>query len=491
MAEKILVINLPFVKDFCRTQRWAARTRGRVLRHPDWLAYTAAVLEQNNYSVELYDFPALGWYKKELGEVIASKNPAVVVMDSTTPSVYSDIECAKIAKDVCPETKVIMVGPHISSLSEEVLIDAAGAIDVAARGEYEYTVRDAVKSLLNTKDITTVEGISYYQQGRVTHNPDRPLITDLDSLPFPAWHHLDMSKYFDGIKLYPYIDIIGGRGCPNRCIFCLWPQVMHGNKYRFRSPKNIVDEMEHSIKQFPFIKKGEFFFEDDTFTVNNQRAHQICEEIMSRGLKVTWSINTRADVLDAKLFKKMRKAGCRLLLVGYESGDQQMLNNMHKNITVDKMLDFTDLANRSGLKVHGCFVFGLPGEDQHSIKRTIDFALGLKLDTVQFSAAMPFPGTEYFRICDEAGLIHSKKWSDWLTGGEQGTPINYPHLTKDDLENSVNLALRKFYFRPNYLLRFALDTRSLSDLYRKCRGAKNFMSYLLSKNQKNRNTDHI
>jgi radical SAM superfamily enzyme YgiQ (UPF0313 family) len=306
---KILVINEPFVKDFCRTQRWAARTRGRVLRAPDWLAYTTAVLEQEGHDVKLYDFPAKDWGKERLRTLVREEQPEAVVLDSTTPSIYSDIECASLCKQVAPCT-VIMVGPHVSIMDEETLRIAGGVVDIIARGEYEYTVRDVVRSLHNG-DMQEVPGISYLDRaGNYRHNPDRPPIENLDELPFPAWHHLDITSYFDGTKLFPYIDIIGGRGCPYQCAFCLWPQVMHGRKYRLRSAPNIVDEMEYDIERWPEITKGEFFFEDDTFTVNPKRAFAICDEISRRNLSVTWSINTRADVTDVELFRRMKKAGC-------------------------------------------------------------------------------------------------------------------------------------------------------------------------------------
>jgi radical SAM superfamily enzyme YgiQ (UPF0313 family) len=370
-------------------------------------------------------------------------------------------------------------------MDEETLKIAEGAVDIIARGEYEYTVLEVVKKLEEKGEMGDVFGSSYLdQKGNYVRNQDRPLIENLDELPFPAWHHLDVTKYFDGTKLYPYVDIIGGRGCPFQCMFCLWPQVMHGRKYRLRTAENIVDEMEYDLAHWPEIKKGEFFFEDDTFTVNRKRAYAICEEILRRKLRVTWSINSRADVVDFELFKLMKKAGCRLILVGFESGDQQMLQKMKKNITVERMKEFVDLVKKAGLQIHGCFVLGLPGETRETIEKTIQFALDTRMDTVQFSAAIPFPGTDYYQVCQEAGLIEAKDWSDWLNQGEQSTVINYPGLSKSEIEKNVDNGLKRFYFRPSYMARFILDTHSLSDLYRKFRGAKNFLSYLLTERKK-------
>ena len=474
---KILVINEPFVKDFCRTQRWAARTRGRVLRAPDWLAYAAAVLEKSGHNVKLVDLVAEGKDKEGLRDLAKKESPDFVVLDSTTPSIYSDIECAEIVKEVSG-AKVIMVGPHISALPEDTLSLAKGAVDVAVIGEYDYTVRDAVEKF---SDLSQVKGIVYYQSGQIIRNEPRPLIENLDEMPFPSWEQLDLLKYFDGGKLYPYIDIISGRGCPNKCIFCLWPQTMHGTRYRFRSPENVVDEIEHDIKLCPKVAKtGEFFFEDDTFTVNRERAIKICEEILRRNLKITFSVNTRVDTGDIELFKIMKKAGCRELLVGFESGNQQVLDNMHKKITLEQSRKFMDYARAAKLHVHGCFVIGLPGENEATARQTIDFALGLGLNTLQFSGAVPFPGTEFFDLCKENGWLKTERWSDWLSSGEQHGVTEYPYMKQEKINYYVDLGLKKFYLRPSYMFKFIFEARSFADLYRKLRGAWNFFSYLFS-----------
>jgi len=475
---KVLLINEPFVPGFCRTQRWAARTRGRVLRAPDWLAYAAAVLEKDNHEVKLYDFPARDWEKDKIAELAKQEKPDFVILDSTTPSIYSDIECAKIIKENS-FAKIIMVGPHVSALPEETLLESKGAVDVAVIGEYDYTVRDIIK---NYPNLAGIPGIAYIKEGKPFCTAKRLLIENLDELPFPAWHHLDLMKYFDGGKLYPYIDIISGRGCPNACIFCLWPQVMHGFKYRFRSPKNVVDEIEQDIKLCPqVLKGGEFFFEDDTFTVNKARAIEICEEIMRRNLKITFSVNARADTADREMFRIMKKAGCRELLVGFESGAQEILNKMHKNITVEQSRNFMALAREAKLQVHGCFVIGLPGETTETANKTVEFGLNLGLDTIQFSGAVPFPGTRYFKMCETEGWLKSKVWSGWLQEGEQAGVVEYPGLTRQQIDKLVDSGLKRFYFRPSFMIKFLLKTTNKTDLYRKLRGAKNFISYLLGK----------
>jgi len=479
---KTLVINEPFVPYFCRTQRWAARTRGRVLRPPDWLAYATAVLEQAGVDVELYDFPALNWGKARLRSLVRDKQPQYVVLDSTTPSIYSDIDCARIVKEEAGST-IIMVGPHVSAVPDETLDISKGAIDIIVRGEYDYSVRDIIRVLEDGSNLKNVLGISYLKKGQVVHTPNRPLIPELDALPFPAWHQLDILKYYAGDKLYPYMNIIAGRGCPFRCIFCLWPQVMHGRHYRLRSAKNVVDEMEYNLLNWPKIKKGELFFEDDTFTINRKRALEICQELSDRKLGITWSANARSDTYDLELFKKMKAAGCRDLVVGLESGDQTILDRIKKGITLNQSREFIRTAHRAGLLVHGCFVIGLPGETQSSIEKTLRFAMEVNLDTLQFSGSIPFPGTEYYDYCKEAGLLKASSWADWLDEGEQTAVVEYPNLTKAQINHYVDKGLRDFYFRPKFMFKFLFNTRSFSDLQRKLLGAKNFISYLFSENR--------
>ena len=471
----VLVINEPFVQDFCRTQRWAARTRGRVLRAPDWLAYATAVLEERGFDVALYDFPARNWDKPKLKELVREVQPKFVVLDTTTPSIYSDIECARMVKDVS-QAEVIFVGPHASALPEETLSLAQGAADFVCIGEYDYSVAEVVAKEEKAEDIP---GIAYLGPAGPKLTTARPLIKDLDALPFPAWHHLNLLDYFDGTKLFPYIDIFSGRGCPYGCIFCLWPQVMHGRGLRLRSPSNVVDEMERDIELCPqVLKGGEFFFEDDTFTVNRKFAASLCEEIRQRGLKVAFSVNARTDTTDLELFKLMKAAGCRELLVGFESGVQDILDGMGKGATVEGGRQLVHCAKKAGLDVHGCFVLGLPGETEATMQETVDYAMSLELTTLQFSASVPFPGTRLFSWCQEKGLIKSTNWSDWLADGEQAPVVSMPGLEQKVVQKYVDEALKSFYLRPTYMIKFLLKTRSRADLYRKLRGAKNFFQYL-------------
>ena len=473
---RVLVINEPFVEGFCRTQRWAARTRGRVLRAPDWLAYATAVLVREGHDARLYDFPARGWDKHRLAPLAREFRPHAAILDCTTPSVYSDLDCAALIRRAAPDCRIYMVGPHASAEPEDTLRAAGGMVDAVAIGEYDHTVRDLVQS--GGEKLASVPGIAYLEGGQLRRTPPRPLIDDLDGLPFPAWDQINIWQYFDGGKLYPYISVISGRGCPFRCNFCLWPQVMHGTRYRLRSPQSVVDELEYDLKLFSGLRFGEFFFEDDTFTVDSARAATICEEILRRGLRITWSVNSRATLDDGELMRLMKRAGCRELLVGFESGDPAMLRRMNKKLKLPQARRFMELAHAAGLDVHGCFVLGYPGETEQSMQRTVEFALSLGLHTVQFSAAAPFPGTEFYEQCQRDGLLVARSWEDWLRDGEQAGVINLPGLDKQTVDHHVDAGLMRFYFRPSYMARFLRETRSASDLYRKLRGFYNYFRYM-------------
>lgn len=471
----ILVINAPFVKDFCRTQRWAARTRGRVLRAPDWLAYATAVLEEAGEDVRFYDFPARGWGKQDLASLARRLQPDFLLLDGTTPSIFSDFECARLVKDSAPGCKVIMVGPHPTALPEQTLLESNGSVDVVAMGEYDYTIRDIVSSW---DSLESVPGIAMLDGDSPTRTAVRAPISDLDALPFPAWKHLNLLDYYSSSKLHPHANMISGRGCPFRCTFCLWPQVMHGHEVRLRSAANVVDEMEYDLALEPKLARGEFFFEDDTFTANKEHAIAICEEIMRRNLEVTWSVDARVTDADPELFGIMKRAGCREFCVGFESGDDGVLRGMRKGITVARSRRFVEIARAAGIKVHGCFVLGMPGETRSTMGKTLDLSLELGLNTAQFAAAVPFPGTAYYDYCQSEGLLHANSWADWLDGGEQSSIITYPGLSASEVNAAVDRGLKNFYFRPTYMLRFLLDTRDVSDLRRKLRSASKFLGYL-------------
>lgn len=503
----VLILNEPFVPDFCRSQRWAARTRARVMRHPDGLATAAAVLRRLEYSVSLVDGPAMAMTPPDVSPLVKKLHPRVVILDSTTPSIASDIATAhRIKNSLSPLPPiVIMVGPHCSALPLETLLAGGGAVDAVAIGEYEITLAEAVEALLKPIEtsngpnwrpglqyggatpfdgLTDISGLGLYNRGRPFLTPPRAP-ADLDSLPFPDWRGLDLMAYRDGVKLYPFMTLSSGRGCPWGCEFCLWPQVMHGRKVRYRSIDSVITEMKRCLDLYPDLKRGEFFFEDDTLTVDRDRTLALGRAIAKELPGTLWSANARADINDLKYLKALKTTGLRMLLTGFESGDQGILDRMGKSLTIEKARGFARAAADAGISVHGCFVLGYPGETGETMERTVRYALSLPIDTAQFSAAVPFPGTRLYDRCLAERLLTDENFGNQHSRstvpegkGEQRSTLNLPGLTGRKIDAKVDEALRRFYLRPGWAVRFALKTRSCADLHRKIIGALGLIGYL-------------
>jgi len=475
---RVFFLNPSFygVKNFVRTARWFARSRGRVGRQPDYYLIAVAVLEKAGHICKFVD-AACNEMKFEDIETMAKEfKPNMVVVTTTTPSIYNDIEQAAKLKDATGALTVL-IGSHVSVLPEESLkID--NKIDVVARREYDYTLRDLADVADKKKSLKSVLGTTYREGDKIFSTKDRPPIENLDELPFPAWHHIDPKDYFDAGKLYPFLTIIAGRGCPNGCTFCLLPQTLYGRRYRLRSAKNVVDEIEQDLRMFPDLK--EIMFEDDTLTTDQKRCAEICDEIIKRGLhkKLSFSGNSRADIFDINLLKKMKDANFRMLVIGFESGDQGILDAIHKGETVEGMIKFGKLAKEAGIKLHGCFMIGGPGETEETAEKTIQLAKDVGCDTLQFSSMVPYPGTEFYEYCKQNNFIKATDWREWVDAGEQSTVIEYPQLSKEKIIELTDKGLYAgFYFRPSTIMHHIATTRSLSDLNRKFKGFVSLMDY--------------
>ena len=450
---KILLINPPFKNGkFSRASRSPAITKSGTLYYPIWLAYASAVLEKDGFDVKLVDCPAGRMTKADCVKIARAYEPAMVVIDTSTPSIYSDVETAGLIKGAHKDAFTVLVGTHPSALPEETLrLDRA--VDAVAVGEYDYTIRDLARALRSDRNLKTVAGISYRDGDTIARNEKRQLIEDLDALPFVSSaykRHLDISNYFSAASFYPFVMIMTGRGCPHRCGFCLYPQVFHSRRYRFRSSQNVADEFEYVMRELPKVR--EIGIEDDTFTIDRGRVESICELLIKRNLKLSWYANARPDI-DLEMMRIMKKAGCRLLIAGFESGSQKILDNINKGITVGRMKRFKSDADRAGLLVHGCFMIGNPGETPATVAATIDLADKLNCDTAQFFPLMAYPGTEAYQWAKERGYIKAKDFSGWVTEeGLHNTVLNTDTLSARDLVRFCGRARRRVYLRPNYIL---------------------------------------
>lgn len=482
---KILIANAPFKPNFCRSQRWPVVNKTGALRYPDWAAYATAVLEEEDkYDIKFVDYIANQKGHSGFFEDIKKFKPDLLVIEATTPSLFNDIELASKSKQIGTKF-VAFCGTHGSVYPEEVLLQAKGHVDFILRKEYEYTLRQLSQTIDLNRNCKEVLGISYYDNGHIKHNDDRPLIENLDELPYPAWHHLNIKQYFNYTYSYPYLDMISGRGCPQNCTFCQWPQTMMGRRYRYRSPKNVVMEMIYLFENYSI---NEIFFEDDTLTTNKERLREICHLIIESKIKMNWSCNARCDLDDQDLLFLMKKAGCRMLLVGPESGSQTILDNVKKNLTIKQIEDFIKKAQKAKILVHSCWVMGLPGETEETIRETINFCLKLDTNSIQVSSAMPQVGTELFAWAQKEGHLTAKSWEDYAADGEQIPVIEYPHLSQYTINQAVNNLLKKYYFRPKQIVRLILNAKSFPVLKSYIKGGLMLIIYLLFKSKKIKRT---
>ena len=293
-------------------------------------------------------------------------------------------------------------------------------------------------------------GISFLKNDNIVHNPDRPQAQDLDSFPHVTdvyKRDLDIKRYTVPFLLYPFVSLYTTRGCPAQCTFCLWPQTLSGHPWRKRSTDDVAAEMAKAKEYWPWVR--EFFFDDDTFNIQKARTIELCAKI--KPLDLTWSCTSRVTT-DYETLKAMKEAGCRLLIVGYESGDQQILKNIKKGATIERARQFTKDCHKLGLVVHGDFILGLPGESRETIRRTIDFAKELDVETIQVSVAHAYPGTElYDHVVSNGFMVGDNKMVD--EGGHQLAHIQYPGLPAEEIMESVHRFYDEYYFRPKAIFR--------------------------------------
>ncbi len=474
---RVAILNPMFGPGFTKSARWFARSRGRVQRHPDYLCIAAAVLEQAGHEIFFCDAQAKDIPTEDLIPKIRSFSPELVVCQASTPSIDADIKAAGLCKDATG-ARTVLVGSHVSAEPQDTLDRAGDKVDVVAIGEYDYTVRDLASGVA----LELCPGIAWRKDGQVVFNPRRPYIQDLDALPFPAWQHIDINDYRDAGKLFPFLTLISGRGCWGRCTFCQLPQVMNGHGYRPRSVPRIIEEIEYDIRLFPSLK--EIMFEDDTLVApqNRDRLEQLCEALLARNFGIAWSANARVDGADFRLLKLMKRAGCRMLCVGFEFGDQRLLDCTQKGTTLEEMHQFAHDARRAGIRVHGCFMIGGPGETPETAQKTLDLACSLPIDTAQFSGIVAYPGTAYYAWAKENGYLIPKRWRDWVDDDfEQVTTQSLPEMPAETINAFVDRGLKRFYLRPSQMCRMLFDIRNWADVRAKWHGLRSFVAYFCTR----------
>jgi hopanoid biosynthesis associated radical SAM protein HpnJ len=415
--------------------RYQARREIRSFWYPTWLAQPAALVPGSR----LVDAPPA---RMTLGDVVPlARSYDLAVLHTSTPSFASDVKVAETLREENPRLKIGFVGARVAVQPEESLA-ASAAIDFVARNEFDFTVKEVAEG----RAVDRIDGLSFRTAaGAIVHNSERAILEDMDQLPFVTEVYkrdLDIENYFIGYLKHPYLSLYTGRGCKSRCTFCLWPQTVGGHRYRVRSVGHVIEEIRLAKRYFPQVK--EFFFDDDTFTDNLPRAEAIARELGRLG--VTWSCNAKANVPRDTL-KVLRDNGLRLLLVGYESGNQKILHNIKKGMLIDVARRFTKDCHELGVTIHGTFILGLPGETKETIEETIRFATEINPHTIQVSLAAPYPGTFLHKQAVENGWFDAGHAELVDEQGIQIAPLHYPHLSHQEIFDSVETFYKRFYFR--------------------------------------------
>ena len=465
---KTLFLNPPSYEGFDggAGSRYQAKREVRSFWFPTWLAQPAALVPDG----KLIDAPARGLSLEDLLPVAGDYE--LLVMHTSTPSFHSDVKVAEAFKRANPRLTIGMVGAHVA-VSPAPSLAASAALDFVARAEFDFTIKEIAEG----RRLAEVDGISYRADGRVVHNRERATIENMDVLPWVTEIYrrdLVIDDYFIGYLLHPYMSLYTGRGCKSRCTFCLWPQTIGGHRYRTRSPRNVVDEIAQARRYFPQVK--EFFFDDDTFTDDRPRAEEIARGLGELG--VTWSCNAKANVPYDTL-KIMRDNGLRLLLVGYESGNQQILHNIKKGMRVEVARKFSQDCRKLGITIHGTFIVGLPGETKDTIEETIRFAQEVDPHTIQVSLAAPYPGTELYREAVMNGWLHENSDRLVADNGFQISSLQYPHLSNEEIFEALKVFYRRFYFRPGKIAELTWEMLKSSEMMkRRLREGVEFFHFL-------------
>ncbi len=443
---KIAFVNEPWINTDEKYgvkagSRWAnVRIKSQNLSYypfPFNMAYATALLKREGFDAVIKDGIAEEISKEQLMAWLKNEKPDFILLETSTPSIYVDLEFAKEVKETL-RVKTILAGNHSTALPQDMLKNKY--VDFVVLGEYEYTIlefmREANKSKPNFKKI---KGLCSKINDKITINPRRDLIQNLDDLPFPERDAIPIHKYNDPFcKKFPNVPLIASRGCPFRCIYCLEPSVFYGKPhYRARDPKKVVDEIDLLVKKY---KIKEVYFDDSSLTVNREYVRKLCCEILNRNLKISWSCMADART-DFDTLRLMKKAGCTGLKFGVETANPEILKTIRKPLNLDTIRRFVKDCNKLGLYTHGTYMFGLPGETRQTIKNTIDFAFSIGSTSAQFSIATPLPGTDFYAMAKKNKWLVTDDWSKYEGGSSP--VIAYPDITAQDLQEAITYAKRK------------------------------------------------
>jgi len=458
--------------------RYQMKREVRSFWYPTWLAQPAAMVEGS----KLIDAPAHDQSWDDIKHEVDDRD--LVILHTSTPSFGQDIRTARLIKERNPNILIGFVGAKVAVQPEESLA-ASADIDFVAREEYDFTILEVAEG----KPLAEVDGITWRApDGSFVRNKNRATIEDMDVLPMvsPVYKRdLTIEKYFGGYLRHPYVSFYTGRGCKSRCTFCLWPQTIAGHNYRFRSIPKVIEEVEYILREMPEVK--EIFFDDDTLTDVHDRVEDLARALGELGFgkpgfKVSWSCNAKANV-PRKTLEVLKANGLRLLLVGYESGNQKILHNIKKGVLVNVARQFTKDCHELGIVIHGTFILGLPGETLETIEETIRYAIEINPHTMQVSLAAPYPGTFLYNQAVENGWFDG---SDHLLtdGGTQIAQLSYPHLSSEVIFDKVEEMYKRFYFRPRKIGAIVGEmVRDFDMMKRRLREGVEFFNFLRARKE--------
>ncbi len=475
---KVLLLNPPFLPKFSRQSRSPCVTKGGTFYIPYFLAYCAGAVEKAGFETKLADAVAGCWDKEQTVQFAKEFNPDLIVIDTSTPSIVNDMQVADTLKIALPDSHITLVGTHPTALPDETLKKCNA--NSVCRGEYDYTVRDLATALEKKKDMKTIEGLSYKDGKKIVHNTQRELIKNLDELPFVSEVFLrhfgkeGIKKYFYASLRWPQTTLLTARGCPYNCLFCNSPMK---HSYRARSIESVVAELEYIQKEMPFVK--EIMFEDETFPAVKERTIKLCDEIVKRKIKLKWSCNARVNT-DLETLKAMKRAGCRLMCVGFEASEKEVLDSIDKKTTKDMQMEFMKNSRKAGILVNGCFIFGLPSDTKETMRRTLEFAKQLNCDTAQLYPLMVYPGTAAYEWAKENNFVTSEDYSKWLTpDGQMTTTLSRPGMSRDELLAFCDLARKEYYMRAGYIIpKIFQSIKNPQEGIRTLKSAKTFFRHL-------------
>ncbi len=485
----IIFINPPFKAEygkFSRESRSPAITKSGALYYPLWLIYAAAYSKKCGHKVDFIDAPAKPMNETQtldlVSKVAVTDEKLLFVLGTSTPSIKSDVAFGAKLKDIYEKSFILLVGTHPTAVAEETL-NYNENINAVAIGEYDYIVRDLADALDSENGISKVKGLCFRDGLEIVKTTPMPPIENMDEIPYASQfikEYLNERDYFFAAATYPSIQIFTGRGCPCRCNFCVYPQTMHGHKYRARSPENVVAEFEYIAENFPDVK--EVVIEDDTFTIGKERLSAICNLLIQKKLnkRLRWLCNARVNTLDLEIMKLMKRAGCRLIIPGIESGNQQILDNIKKGTKVEQYLPYVKNAKKAGLLIHACYMVGNQGETKETMQDTLKLALRLNTDTAQFFPLIPYPGTEAYEYNKKMGYLTVGSYEHYCSeDGTHNTVLSLPNLSTQEMVDFCNYARKKFYLRPSYILhRLRVGLTNPDDLKRSIKAFGKLKKYL-------------